>query len=127
MVNAARAGKPLKVVSDQTGCPTWTDDLADMTLGLVDRGASGIWHATNSGQTTWFDFTAAILEEFGLQAALSPTTSAEWFKIRPDSAVRPAYSVLDTEPLSRTLGRPVRHWREALREYRRQVDEARSL
>jgi dTDP-4-dehydrorhamnose reductase len=127
MVNAARAGKPLKVVSDQAGCPTWTDDLADLTLGLLERGASGIWHATNSGRTTWFDFTAAILEEFGLKTPLSATTSAEWFKIRPDSAVRPAYSVLDTEPLSRILGRPVRHWRDALREYRRQVDKAGSL
>jgi dTDP-4-dehydrorhamnose reductase len=127
MVNAARAGKPLKVVSDQTGCPTWTDDLAAMTLELLDRGASGVWHATNAGQTTWFDFTAAILEEFGLKTELSPTTSADWFKIRPDSAVRPAYSVLDVEPLSQTLGRPVRHWRDALRAYRRQVDEAGSL
>jgi dTDP-4-dehydrorhamnose reductase len=127
MVNAARAGKPLKVVSDQTGCPTWTDDLADMTLELLDRGTSGVWHATNAGQTTWLDFTAAILGEFGLKTDLSPTTSAEWFKIRPDSAVRPAYSVLDVEPLSRALGRPVRPWRDALREYRRQVDEAGAL
>ena len=64
MVTLARQGKPLKVVSDQVGCPTLTDDLAAATLDLLDAGATGVWHATNSGQTSWFDFTRAILEEF---------------------------------------------------------------
>ena len=64
----------------------------------------------------------AILEEFGLKTNLSATTSAEWFKLRPDSAVRPAYSVLDTEPFARFVGRPMRPWREALHVYRVQVD-----
>jgi dTDP-4-dehydrorhamnose reductase len=122
MVNVARQGKPLKVVSDQTGSPTLTDDLAEATLDLLDRGAAGTWHIGNTGQTTWFDFTAAILEEFGLKTDLSATTSAEWFKLRPDSAVRPAYSVLDTDPFARLAGRPMRHWREALRDYRLQVE-----
>ncbi len=122
MVSLARQGKPLKVVGDQTGSPTLTDDLAEATLDLLDRGAAGIWHVGNSGQTTWFDFTAAILEEFNLKTELSATTSAEWFKLRPDSAVRPAYSVLDTEPFARFVGRPMRHWREALHDYRLQVD-----
>lgn len=122
MVNAARAGKPLKVVADQTGCPTLTDDLAEVTLDLLDAGAIGVWHATNAGQTNWFDFTAAILEEFGMRNAttLAPTTSAEWFKIKPDSAPRPAYSVLDVTPIADRLRRPMRPWREALRDYRAQ-------
>jgi dTDP-4-dehydrorhamnose reductase len=122
MINLARQGKPLKVVSDQTGSPTLTDDLAAATLDLLDRGAAGIWHIGNSGQTTWFDFTAAILEQLGLKTDLSATTSAEWFKLRPDSALRPAYSVLDTEPFARLVGRPMRPWREALHDYRVQVD-----
>jgi dTDP-4-dehydrorhamnose reductase len=124
MVNAARAGKPLKVVSDQVGSPTFTDDLAAATLDLLDAGANGIWHVTNAGQTNWFEFTAAILEEFGLTADLSPTTSAEWFKIRPNSAHRPAYSVLDVAPLEQKIGRPMRHWRDALRTYRAQAEQA---
>jgi dTDP-4-dehydrorhamnose reductase len=123
MINAARQGKPLKVVSDQTGSPTLTDDLAAATLDLLDHGAAGTWHIGNAGQTTWFDFTAAILEEFGLTTDLSATTSADWFKLRPESAVRPAYSVLDTGPFARFVGRPMRGWRQALRDYRRQVDQ----
>jgi dTDP-4-dehydrorhamnose reductase len=121
MVTLARQGKPLKVVSDQVGSPTLTDDLAAATLDLLDAGATGVWHATNGGQTSWYDFTRAILDEFGLTTDLSPTTSAEWFKIRPSSAHRPAYSVLDVGPLEQRIGRPMPDWRDALRRYRGQV------
>lgn len=118
MINAARAGKPLRVVDDQVGAPTFTHDLADATLDLIDRGAKGLWHLTNAGSVSWHGFTAAILEEFGLKAALGKTTSAEWKKLRPASATRPAYSVLDVEPFARLVGRPMRPWREALADYR---------
>jgi len=121
MVTLAHQGKPLKVVSDQIGCPTLTDDLAAATLDLLGAGATGVWHATNAGQTSWFDFTRAILDEFGLKTDLSPTTSAEWFKIRPNSAHRPAYSVLDVGPLEQRIGRSMPHWRDALRRYREQA------
>jgi dTDP-4-dehydrorhamnose reductase len=127
MVTMARQGKPLKVVNDQVGSPTLTDDLAAATLDLLDAGASGIWHATNGGQTSWFEFTRAILDEFGLTTDLSPTTSAEWFKIRPNSAHRPAYSVLDVGPLEQKIRRTMPDWRDALRRYRHQVEAAGSL
>lgn len=123
ILNAARAGKPLTVVNDQIGSPTFTSDLADATLELLDRGAGGIWHVANSGQTTWFDFAASILQEFAVHADLKPTTAAEWKAARPTSATRPAYSVLDTEPYHRLVGHPMRPWREALRAYRAAVGQ----
>lgn len=122
MVNVARAGKPLKVVNDQIGCPTYTLDLAEAAVALATRGARGVWHVTNSGQTTWYDFAAAIFEEFQLRPELSPTTSDEWKALRPDSAVRPRYSVLDVEPVEKVLGRPMRHWRDALRAFKQEID-----
>lgn len=123
MLNAARAGKPLSVVSDQVGSPTFTHDLADATLELIDRGATGVWHVCNAGQTTWFDFAAAIFEEFHVTALeLKPTTSAAWKQARPASATRPAYSVLDTSPYERLVGKPMRAWRDALRAYRNVVE-----
>ena len=122
MVNVARAGKPLKVVNDQVGCPTYTVDLAEAAVGLAARGAHGIWHVTNAGQTTWFDFAAAIFEEFSLRPELSAISSDEWKSTRPDSAVRPRYSVLDVEPVAKALGRPMRHWRDALRAFKAEVD-----
>lgn len=118
MLNVARAGKPLRVVNDQVGGPTYTFDLAAATLDLLDCGASEIWHVANAGQTSWFDFAKAIFDEWGLSPDLQPTTSAEWKTSKPDSAVRPAYSVFDLEPMEKLLGRPMRPWRNALREYR---------
>ena len=93
MLDVARSGKPLRVVNDQRGAPTFTYDLAEATLNLIDRDAKGIFHVTNSGETTWFDFAKAIFEEFGLTPDLQPTTSAEWKKLKPNSAHRPSYSV----------------------------------
>ena len=118
MINAAKADKPLKVVADQIGSPTFTHDLADATLDLLEHDAAGVWHLTNAGSVSWHGFTAAILEEFGLKTDLSTTTSAEWKRLRPASATRPAYSVLDVEPFARLTGKPMRPWREALHDYR---------
>ena len=123
MINAARAGKPLKVVDDQVGSPTFTRDLADATLSLVNAEATGIFHVVNGGQTTWHDFTAAILEEFELTTGLSRTTSAEWKRTRTDSATRPAYSVLDSSEYARVTGRTMRDWRAALHDYRLALEE----
>jgi dTDP-4-dehydrorhamnose reductase len=122
MINVARAGKPLKVVDDQIGSPTFTYDLADATLNLIDADARGIYHVANSGQTSWHDFTAAILEEFVLQTQLSCTTSAEWKQQRPKSATRPAYSVLDTSKYAQATGKQMRDWRESLTAYHQALD-----
>ena len=118
MLTLARAGKPLKVVADQTGSPTFTLDLADATLGLIDAGAAGLFHVTNAGRTTWFDFAAAVLEEFDAPTDLTRTTSAAWAQQRPEAAPRPAFSVLDLSKTEAALGRPMRPWREALSDYR---------
>jgi dTDP-4-dehydrorhamnose reductase len=117
ILNAARAGKPLNVVDDQVGSPTFTYDLAQATLDLIELRAQGIWHIVNDGAVTWHDFAAAILDEFKVEAKLSRTTSAQWRQTRPDSATRPAYSVLNIGPFERLTGHRLRHWREALREY----------
>jgi dTDP-4-dehydrorhamnose reductase len=68
MVALARQGVPLRVIADQTGSPTFTHDVANGALDLLDRSATGVWHLTNSGQATWFEFAKAALEEFGVPA-----------------------------------------------------------
>jgi dTDP-4-dehydrorhamnose reductase len=122
MVQAARGGKPLTVVDDQIGSPTYTVDLAGAILDLLDSGASGLWHVTNSGQTNWYDFAKATLEEFGIRGEISPISSAEWAQKRPNSAIRPGYSVLDLSSLERQIGRPMRPWREGLADFRLAVE-----
>jgi len=113
--------RPLRVVQDQLGSPTSTVDLAIASLNLVDRNGEGMFHITNSGQTSWYGFAAAVLEEFGLTADMSPVSTAEWFQIRPKQARRPAYSVLDASRYSELTGQVPRHWRQALREYAEMV------
>jgi len=127
MVNAARAGKPLKVVEDQVGSPTYTVDLAHTTLDLLDAGAKGVSHVANAGQTNWREFAQAALDEFGVPATVAGITSADWKTIRPDSADRPSYSVFDLSPVERLLDRPMPTWQDALSRYHTAVDAAGSF
>ena len=62
-------------------------------------------------------FARAIFEEWGLTPQLTPITTADWERTKPETAKRPEYSVLDLVPLENTLGRPMRPWRDALRGY----------
>ena len=118
MVNAARAGKPLRVVADQFGCPTFTHDLADATLNLLSKSAAGIWHISNAGETNWCDFAKAILREFSIDHPVEGITSDDWKKIKPDSATRPFYSVFDVSPYAKLIGKPLPPWQDALHRYR---------
>jgi dTDP-4-dehydrorhamnose reductase len=122
MVQAAKAGKPLTVVNDQIGAPTYAVDLGAAILDLLESGAGGIFNATNSGQTNWYDFAKATLEEFGIKTDIAPLSSAEWAQKRPTAAIRPSFSVLDLAALERQIKRPMRPWREALADYRSAVD-----
>jgi dTDP-4-dehydrorhamnose reductase len=123
MLRLARAGGPVTVVDDQAGQPTWTADLAAQVLALVAANApAGIYHATSSGQATWFGLAQEI---FDLQAASSgqgggrelvrPTSSAAYAQAatRP-TAPRPAYSVLGHDAWASAGITPIGHWRDRL-------------
>ncbi|WP_353950942.1 dTDP-4-dehydrorhamnose reductase [Knoellia sp. S7-12] len=113
MARLAGERKTLAVVDDQQGQPTWTVDLADALVRLVDADApGGIWHGTGSGETTWFDFARAIFEELGLDPERVTPTTTDAF---PRPAPRPAYSVLGHERWSAAGLEPLANWREALR------------
>lgn len=118
MVKLAQAGRPLRVVNDQMGSPTSTADLAVATLQLIDHQASGLFHITNEGVTSWYEFARAAVQEFGVEADLAPLTTAEWVKLRPKQARRPMYSVLDAHKYEAVTGKTLRHWSLALRDYR---------
>ena len=117
MLRIAATGKPLRVVNDQTGTPTWAADLASVILPLFDCDAAGVLHYTNAGQTTWYGFAVAILEEaarlgFDIRTqAVHPVSTDEY----PTPATRPAYSVLDTQKIQACLPVPVPEWRDSLK------------
>lgn len=97
----------LTVVDDQVGQPTWTRDLADLIVRLVDAGApAGTYHGTSSGQVSWFGFTERIVAATGDEVKLEPTTSDAF----PRPARRPAYSVLGHAALEAVGVAPVGDW-----------------
>ncbi len=108
----------LPVVSDQVSSPTAASGLAAVLWALSSRRAPGLWHWSDSGAASWYDFAVAIAEE-ALQRKLLPVapaimaiSTAEY----PTAAARPAYSLLDRRPTERLLGIRAPHWRTALRE-----------
>ncbi len=98
----------LTVVNDQLGRPTWTRTLAEFMLHLVDVKATyGVYHLSNTGTTTWFDFAREILKNTDVEIA--PVTSAEF----PQKAYRPRHSVMSLDKAEST-GFEILNWREAL-------------
>ena len=98
----------LTVVNDQLGRPTWTRTLAEFMLHLVDVKATyGVYHLSNTGTTTWFDFAREILKNMDVEIA--PVTSAEF----PQKAYRPRHSVMSLDKAEST-GFEILNWREAL-------------
>lgn len=113
IVELARERSELKIVDDQRGCPTFTPDLASATLELVERGALGTYHVTNSNECSWFEFAREIVKKSGLQVELGPTDSTAFGAPAP----RPAYSVLENYMLELEGMPRLRSWDDALSEY----------
>ncbi len=113
MLRLGAEREELKVVADQRGAPTWTGHLAPPLLRLLERGATGTFHLTNSGETTWCELAATIMAKASLRACVVPTTTAEYGAPAP----RPAYSVLDNAAW-RALGEePLPGWQQGLDGY----------
>ncbi|RJP60264.1 MAG: dTDP-4-dehydrorhamnose reductase [Candidatus Auribacter fodinae] len=114
MISLAKNKTPLKVVTDQTGSPTFTRDLAKATCALIEKNAAGVFHYCNSGSCSWYEFARYAIDCAGMtDYPVAQTISAD-FK-RP--AKRPEYSLLSTERFISVCGYTPRHWHEAVREY----------
>ncbi len=120
MIRLARSGVCPTVVDDQHGQPTWSADVARQIHALITSDApTGIYHATSSGETTWFGLAAEVFALFNaaepagegtMPPAPVPTTSAAYQRPAP----RPAYSVLGHDAWTAAGIPPIGHWREAL-------------
>lgn len=115
ILERARSGQPLAVVTDQVGRPTMTEDLADAMLDLcLLEAPAGIYHAANEGECSWHRFACDVLRAAGYGDVDVATTTAARLA-RP--AARPAYSVLDTSRLDEVRGRHLPHYLDAVRRY----------
>ena len=113
MLRLAREGRDIKVVDDQVGSPTYTLDLARKIGQLIETTDYGLYHVTNAGSCTWYDFARKIWELAGLEPNAEPTTTAAFGAV----ATRPAYSVLENAALREIDLDDMRPWEEALAAY----------
>jgi len=118
MLKLMRERQQVKVVSDQIGAPTWASGLARAIWDLMQFGApAGLYHWTDLGVASWYDFAVAIQDEaldrglLSRAASIVPILSAEY----PTRARRPAFSVLDTTATRALVATPAVHWRHNLR------------
>jgi len=113
MLRLAKERDELRVVNDQAFSPTYTKDLATKIAQLIQTEYYGIFHITNRGACSWYEFTREILKLAGITTPVVPITSDQY----PQKARRPRYSVLDNSHL-RLLGMDdMRPWQEALKDY----------
>ena len=113
MLRLARERDELRVVNDQVFSPTYTRDLAQKIAELITTEYYGIFHITNKGVCSWYEFTAEILKLAGIKTTVVPITSDQY----PQEARRPRYSVLDNYHL-RLLGMDdMSPWQDALKDY----------
>jgi dTDP-4-dehydrorhamnose reductase len=113
MLRLAAQGKPVRVVNDQRCTPSSTADVAGAIAAMIVNGVSGLVHATNSGDCTWYEFAAEIFRQSNLSVSLTPITTAEF----GSAARRPHYSVLGCTKFNENGIQPLRHWVETLAVY----------
>ena len=112
MIRLGREREQLGVIFDQVGTPTYAHDLATAIMTAIDKGIKpGVYHFSNEGVTSWYDFTKSIHRLSGINTCqVSPLHTAEY----PTPASRPAYSVLDKTKIKAAYGIEIPHWEETL-------------
>lgn len=122
MIKLMQSHDSIKVVSDQWGTPTWTNTLANVIISIIQKGnvPYGIYHCTDLGKITWYDFAVEIQKQAvvaGLltktECVVNPCTTADY----PTPAKRPAYSVLDKTKIQDALGIRLPAWEESLKKF----------
>ncbi len=113
MLRLGKERDELNVVFDQIGTPTYAADLADAVLKIIDGNeiVSGIYHFSNEGVASWFDFAIAIFELSGVSCNVKPVLSDQF----PSPTKRPHYSVLNKAKIKQTYGIEIPYWKDSLK------------
>ncbi|TAK79440.1 MAG: dTDP-4-dehydrorhamnose reductase, partial [Gammaproteobacteria bacterium] len=113
MIRLGREKGKLRVIADQIMSPTATADIAEMLIKALEANIpSGIYHAVNTGYTSWYEFAKQIIAGAQVNAVVEPISAAEY----PSITMRPSYSALDNSKLARLIG-PIPTWQAALDKY----------
>lgn len=114
MMRLMKERTEIKVVDDQIGAPTYAADLAKAILDIINSGkwTSGIYHYSNRGKISWYDFAVAIKEMIGSSCIVHPIPTTDY----PTPAKRPKFSLLDTSKIATSFGLLIPEWRESLKQ-----------
>jgi dTDP-4-dehydrorhamnose reductase len=112
MLRLGAEKEELKIIADQVGTPTYAIDLASTILQIINNGSTayGIYHYSNEGVTSWYDFARAIFDLSGSRVKAIPVKTEEYFT----KATRPAYSVLDKSKIKKEFKLEIPYWRDSL-------------
>lgn len=123
MLRLADTQKEIRVVSDQIGTPTYARDLSRAVVRILrsHQWVPGIYHFTNEGAASWYDFAHAIFRISGRTVKLTPISTEDY----PTPASRPPYSILDRTRIKATYGVEIPHWETALTDCLREMGEAK--
>lgn len=118
MLKLAQTKKEINVVCDQIGSPTYTYDLSKLICDMIETNQFGIYHATNEGVCSWYDFAKYIFEVAGITTIkVNPVTTTEYQKMVPSQAKRPFNSRLSKESLIRAGFKKLPTWEDATKRY----------
>lgn len=114
MLRLAETKDELNIIGDQIGTPTYARDLAVAICGFIETGSKtyGIYHFSNEGTASWYDFTKAIFEYAEVATKVNSIPTEQY----PTPAARPAYSVMDKSKFKQAFGQEIPYWRESLKE-----------
>lgn len=118
MLNLGKTRESLTVVNDQFGSPTYTYDLAGLLVDMVETDKYGIYHATNEGICTWYEFACEIFRQAGIDVKVSPVSAAEY----PAKAKRPSNSRMSKEKLTENGFAKLPTWQDALGRYLKEIE-----
>ena len=112
MLKLSETRDEINVVSDQIGSPTYAGDLAEVLIKIVLSSSTnyGLYHFSNSGAISWYDFAVEIFTQFGKKIEVKPITTKDY----PTAAKRPKFSVLDTTKIENNFDCTLKDWQASL-------------
>ena len=118
MLNLGKTREHLTVVNDQFGSPTYTYDLARLLVDMIQTDKYGIYHATNEGICTWYEFACEIFKQAGLNVSVAPVTADQY----PAKAKRPSNSRMSKDKLEENGFEKLPTWQDALKRYLKEIE-----
>lgn len=119
MLKLAESRNEINVVSDQIGAPTYTKDLAEFIVNLVQTRKYGTYHGVNEGHCSWYEFAKSIFNKFGFDMRVNPISTKDY----PTKAKRPLNSRLSKENTTKAVSHRMPHWEDALTRF---IEELKS-